>query len=282
MWAGATVIACALCGTVQADVYIAGGDMETGYISEEGDTVPELFSFDPAQRADGNVYIRMDFDTKYEGEASLQIVGETGDYAFWRFGLEDEVSGPGGTYKFGGYVKTDNVGRWVQIEAYRACTGGAWCVMNSVRIMRESGTADWTKFEVDFEMPTEEICEASSCAVKQPSVSCQLQFRGGGTAWLDSLYLCLPPHCEPGTAVEPRALTASRSTSTVSVTPRAVQFEHAARYEVTVLGADGRIVSSTSGFGAEAAFTSEALSSGAYVVRVIADGAASTHMLAVQ
>lgn len=274
--AGALVAIGALCGAVQAEILIAdgNGDMELGYISGTNDTVPAGFSQDPAVR--GSSRMRMDFDTKHSGEASLQIIAAD-EYAFWRFSLSNVHEGPAGMYKLGGYVKTEALSRYIQILAYRACGGGGYCSMNNVTIVRESGTNDWTNFEVDFDMPTEAQC-IEACPVRRPMVTCQIQVRGPGTAWFDSLYL-IPP--ETGT-IEPQAAISNHTASGLRLSGNTVHFDEATNYQVAVLGADGRVVSTTRGFGREVSVAAGNLAAGAYVVRVSTNGSTSTHMLAVQ
>jgi hypothetical protein len=266
---------CMLAGATRAEVTIAGGngDMEEGYITSAGDTIPVGYGSNAVKNG---TRMRMDFDTKHSGEASMQITGG-GDYAWYVFGVDNVSDGPSGTYKFGGYLKSEGFGGWFSIRAYRTCTGGAYCVMNNVEIARTSGTHDWRHFEVDFDMPTEEQCIASTCETREPNANCHFQLQGTGTVWVDSLYLTPPT----GT-IASKAAGAAVIADAVRVVGRTVHFGEATNYQIAVLGADGRIVSNISGFGREASLATTGLVPGAYVVRITANGGASTHMIAVR
>jgi hypothetical protein len=273
----AVLFSLSIYNVVQAQATLRNPEMEDGYITADGDTMPTGYGSN-ATKVAGKVRMRMDFDTKHSGDASMQIISDTTAMGFWVGKVEGEDIAAPGLYTIGGYVKYENVDRKFQIGIVRICAGGGYCQMDYSTGYQTSGTSlGWERFEYIFDMPTESECRTECGDVITPHVNYHLELNGPGTVWLDSLFL-IPP-----TAAGPRTLeTASRKASGTRIANRTVVFAAPVNYRVAVIGADGRTVSTTSGYGREAALATQALAAGAYLVRVTANGTSSSHMLAVQ
>jgi len=275
--ATATLLAMACIATVHAEVTLTNPEMELGQITAAGDTMPTGYG-NSAVKVNGKVRMRMDFETFHSGEASMQIISDTTASGFWVGRLNGEDLADPGVYTLGGYAKYQDISRF-QIGLVRYCGGGAYCQIQYLTAYRTSGTSlGWEPFEYDFQMVTEAECQ-QECTVRSPNVNYHVEVRGPGTVWLDSLYIIAPP---PTGTTHRSTMAATASSAGPRVANRTVHFDEATTYRIAVLGPDGRIVSSTSGFGSEATVAPDGLATGAYLVRVTANGSTSTHMLAVQ
>lgn len=237
---------------------IQNGDMNEGYITSEGDTLPNGWNQDATR---GGCTAYYDQEASHSEPASFRIIGSDSCSKSWSQSIGGIPAIPGEEVTLSGWVKYENLSDHVQIALVRGCTQGGWKQLGWDIVYRGTGTSDWVLFEGSTTVPTFEQCAAHE--LKSITVLVHLYMKGSGNYWIDDLAVGGPD----GTRL--RYGTGARSTprEALTVNGNGISFGESTHYQVTLVDTRGKTAETFSGYGSAVSFSRSALAPGTYLIR---------------